>query len=659
MVNILPTGPERSGGVDGRAVQDGGSWSIVDEAPVSSPSRRQRWLCLATFGLVVLSVGILGLSFGLSSAGEAQSAASASNSVNENYRSSIENATNDVSPPYPPQDSMMMNNVDEGYIVNTTEGHYSTVVDNDACQLATDLSKLLPSDDAVMSSSSSSSPTFSWVVSGTSRDGDWQKFKDDRPPECYTERSPSPGVWFKIIGPSIPTTSEPLVDGFNGHFVANFDRTTTFPEASVSVYEASQSADSNGSEGDRNDSASCESLVCVGSAIHILDGQFGTATWNSQPGKTYYLTVHRTAMMFTMNLTFWGGPYDTEGGSTQISAPSDGDNDDNEEKDNINDTCELARDVPIHGSVVIEHRTVGTGDRWDGPECYSNGGSPPPGVWYKVVAPTPDDNGGASNMNGQFIATFKEMWTWADSYVSVYEGDSCGSLRCALDSLHQFDGHLGSATWKSVPGRTYYIMVHQTDMMFALTVRYYNEDDVPSNINDGGFGAGSPDEEHYTPPFASNTLCRVADHVALSSGVVVGITAEPAHQQQQEQESDIVPNCSMEADGNGAFVGGGWGGGDGPLLSSSQRPGTWYKITPVDDMRILASFDARYTHSDTRISIFENDCGELYCVSGGEYDSSGRLGFASWWARANVEYKILVRGSRFGEFGLVLAKALE
>lgn len=313
---------------------------------------------------------------------------------------------------------------------------------------------------------------------------------------------------------------------------------------------------------------------------------------------------------------------------SEVEDNADADQQEHQPSPPENDTCGRAHVIPTNGSLVVD-RTMGAG-QVEEEECYPEG-SPSPGVWYKVMTPTTAEDGG--DKSGYFVATFNDMYTRSDTWISVYEsthevGNHCDQLQCATDSLHNFDGHLGSAVWTAVPGKTYYLMVHRTAMEFALTVRFHlgSVDDLDSVYNE-------VENDHFRPPIAiDNQLCRDADPVAVSNKVILGMTDNSG------TEIETVPVCNIESPGQTTHTDG----------------GAWYSVAVATTTILQASFDKQYTRYDSRISIYENDCGQtLTCVTGPDYDVYGRLGQVTWTALPGVEYKVMVHHSP-GEYGMVI-----
>ncbi|MGB2987674.1 MAG: HYR domain-containing protein, partial [Phycisphaerae bacterium] len=83
---------------------------------------------------------------------------------------------------------------------------------------------------------------------------------------------------------------------------------------------------------------------------------------------------------------------------------------------------------------------------------------------------------------------------------------------------------------------------------------------------------------------------------------------------------DVAPDC-----------------GEGPVDS----PGVWYSITGTDNL--LTAFFSNATY-DTRLTVYEGDCGTLMCV--GDADNAGAGGESvSWCSTLGTEYLILVHGA--------------
>ncbi len=88
--------------------------------------------------------------------------------------------------------------------------------------------------------------------------------------------------------------------------------------------------------------------------------------------------------------------------------------------------------------------------------------------------------------------------------------------------------------------------------------------------------------------------------------------------------------------------------------TSNTAPGVWYKVTHTGLITASTCDAANY---DTKISVFEGDCGALGCVAGND-DAAGCSGFTSEvsWSSDGTESLILVHGfsSGTGDFDLTI-----
>lgn len=189
-----------------------------------------------------------------------------------------------------------------------------------------------------------------------------------------------------------------------------------------------------------------------------------------------------------------------------------------------------------------------------------------------------------------------------DTKISIFSG-TCGSLSCegGNDDGAGCSGFTSEITVNTNPGTLYYILVHGFG---------------------GASGAFDLTATLGSPP-SGNDVCGGALPIVCgqtASGTTVGTTF------------DNVGTCG----------------------TTNSAPGVWY--TTVGNGDIYVATTCSGTSYDSKISVFEGNCGNLQCVDGND-DDCGLQSTVSWNSTPGTQYFILVHGfgTSTGSFDLGLS----
>lgn len=176
-----------------------------------------------------------------------------------------------------------------------------------------------------------------------------------------------------------------------------------------------------------------------------------------------------------------------------------------------------------------------------------------------------------------------------DTKISIFSG-TCGTLACegGNDDGAGCSGFTSEASVNTTPGTLYYILVHgflSTSGSFDLTATL----GAPPTGNDVCGGA--------LPIVPGQTI----------SSTTVGTTF------------DNVGTCN----------------------TTNTSPGVWYTTVGNGDLYTATTCGA--TTFDTKISVFEGNCGNLLCVDGND-DDCGLQSTVNWTSTPGTQYFILVHG---------------
>ena len=211
-----------------------------------------------------------------------------------------------------------------------------------------------------------------------------------------------PGVWYTTVGNGGPLVAETC------HPSTNFD-------TKVSVFEGT-----------------CGNLTCIGGDDNEGDSLFenggncdlaSSFMWDSVEGQVYYILVHGRGQAT--------GDFEIDVDPVVITNPP-------------NDMCNYAMDLGIN-----QHFGTTVNATFDNAGQCGFANNTGPGVWYTTVG---DGN--------PYIVETCHNTTDFDTKISVF-GGSCGNLTCIGGNDNGGDcGTASLYTWETVPGETYYILVH-------------------------------------------------------------------------------------------------------------------------------------------------------------------------------------------------------
>ena len=317
----------------------------------------------------------------------------------------------------------------------------------------------------------------------------------------------------------------------------------------------------------------CDSLECrEGNADGRSSGcrRRSELSWVTQPGVPYYIFVHG---------------YDVRTGNFGLTVSEP-------ESAVKNDYCVNAVPLSI-SSDSIKGTTIGATDD-EAPACtqvVQSGG----GVWYTVV-------GNGNRLVASTCSGNNDEGLSMDTKISVFEG-YCGSSTCVRADDNAC-GLQSRVDWLSVPGVTYYILVHgSSEGDFALTVDNF----VSLQQNDLCINAEGP--------------------IFADDQVILGSTE----------------GASFD---NRGYCG-----------ASNTGAGVWYMVFGTGE-RLKADTCHPSTNFDSKISVFSGiDCDTLQCVDGND-DGCGLQSSITWDTKEAELYWVLVHGfgtNKQGKFGLTVS----
>ena len=395
-------------------------------------------------------------------------------------------------------------------------------------------------------------------------------------------------------------------------------------------------------------SGSCGGLVCVGGnddGAGCINFQ-SLFTFNSVAGTNYLILVHGFGSAtgdFTLSLTCVAPPPPL-----------------------TNDLC--ANAIPITCNSTITGTTVGSTTDNAG-TCGTTNTAP--GVWYSLLG------------NGKIVEVNTCSGTAYDSKISVFSG-SCGSLVC-VDGNDDACGLQSSVTFSSVPGTTYYILVHGFSsatgaftlstvcLDYVVAAPYtspvrntcgagddcgpYSSADHVYEVTipfagDWGFSLCGSDPGFDTFLSVGTTYCGIEigfndDAFSCSSSILhseltaIGLPAGTYYVTVQGwalECGDYIltispppPTIANDFCGdaipvacNSSTTGttvGSTFDNVGTCGTSNTAPGVWYSIVGNGDFFEISTCDVA-TNYDTKLSVFSGTCGNLVCVTGIDDDFS-------------------------------------
>lgn len=254
-----------------------------------------------------------------------------------------------------------------------------------------------------------------------------------------------------------------------------------------------------------------------------------------------------------------------------------------------NDFCDGAFTVPISNMTITRGSTRTA--------TFDNAGfcgvpNAAAGIWYELMG-----------RGTRLTASLCHEDTNYDTALSVYTGE-CSELQCEAgngDGMGSSCGRSSELTWFAKRGVIYHLLVHGFDVRtgeFGLTVT-------------------EPESE------VKNDYCVYATEVSVGSGPIEGTTVGATE--------EIVPTCTD---------------------IDQVAGGVWYTVAG-DGERLVASTCNEQTELDTRLSVYEGECGAFTCVRADD-NACGAQSRVEWISESGKTYYILVHGSSEGSFVLTV-----
>ena len=438
-------------------------------------------------------------------------------------------------------------------------------------------------------------------------------------------------------------------------------------------------------------SGECGDLICVGQNDDACSTR-SRVSWDSEDGKQYLVLVHG----YGSN----SGPYQLDVSAVMPPAPEDEDNDgvsdaddncvsaanpgqEDGDEDGVgnacdncpnsanadqadadgngmgdicdNDSCGGAIAVSLAGakdgskSGTVRGSTVGAGADAENGSC---GSSSAGGLWFSVTG------------NGSPI-TASLCGSTYDTKLSIFSGE-CGALTCEGNNDDSC-GLQSQVVWGSVDGVEYRVLVHgygSNTGAFQLGIAVEAPPPVGDADNDGVIDVedncvndDNPGQEDGDADGAGdacdNCLVDSNEDQADSDGDGMGDVCEQPNDDCEGAIGLDLSKGSVEISGSTSSNAA--ADSENASCGSSSAPGVWFTATGRGTAMTAALCGSTY---DTKISVFEGECGALTCVTSNDDDCGLQSGVA-WDGADGVTYSILVHGygSNSGDFTLNVTSA--
>jgi hypothetical protein len=361
---------------------------------------------------------------------------------------------------------------------------------------------------------------------------------------------------------------------------------------------------------------------CPNSGALGINPQNSCVTRNLAPG-TYYLCI------FERSAANSCGSYTVTVDEAEVGPAPD------------NDVCIDAEEMVLEeraggfGGGVISLGAITNGDTTsaspDG-ENASCGASSAPGVWYIVV-------GNGARMTAALCGSDY------DTRVSVFSGGldgDCENLAC-ITSNDDSCGLQSSSSWNSQPDVIYYVLVHGYGTNTGAYTLNLSSPLPPAPEDADGDGVGDADDNCVN---RANPGQEDDDGDGIGDACDTNDVCESATALTLDQEATTFGAALLYTEVIGSTV----GMTDDPENDScgdSNAPGVWYSVVGNGEaMRALTcGVGSRY---DTRLSLFEGECGALSCVTQNDDACSNAstccLSTINWATEAGTTYYILIHG---------------
>ena len=493
-----------------------------------------------------------------------------------------------------------------------------------------------------------------------SASGNTTNATDDTEPEDNScGSSAAGGVWYSVAGNGQAITVETCASGF---------------DTRLSLF-----------------SGECGDLICVGENDDACSTR-SRVSWDSQEGKQYLVLVHgygsnSGAYQLDVSAVMPPAPEDEDNDGVSdpddncVSAANPGQEDGDEDGvgnacDNCpnsanadqadadgngmgdicdNDSCGGAIAVSLASakdgskSGTVRGSTVGAGADAENGSC---GSSSAGGLWFSVTG------------NGSPI-TASLCGSTYDTKMSVFSGE-CGALTCEGNNDDSC-GLQSQVVWGSVDGVEYRVLVHgygSNTGAFQLGISVEPPPPVGDADNDGVIdvedncvNTDNPGQEDGDADGAGdvcdNCLVDSNEDQADSDGDGLGDVCEQVNDDCEGAIGLDLSEGSVEISGSTSSNAA--ADPENGTCGSSSAPGVWFTATGRGTAMTAALCGSTY---DTKISVFEGECGALTCVTNNDDDCGLQSGVA-WDGADGVTYSILVHGysDRVGDFTLNVTSA--